>query len=152
MISKWKSRIHTSSVQWHRIHITIPKVREEIEQEHREEILNQASPKPVGLTPNFISMSPVKALFRSPTPLCCVDYNILLTLVLVPFPVSNSPHQVSQGSGFSSILGCPRQGLSFTVSHSGLSVPPHRDTLDTLMFSGLSLVGKRDSIPSLFYS
>lgn len=110
------------------------------------------STKQVGLTPNFISMSPVKALFRSPTPSCCVDYNILLTLVLVPLPVSNSPHQLSQSSGFSNILGCPRQGLSFTVSHNGLSVPPHRDTLDTLMFSGLSLVGKRDSIHSIFYS
>jgi hypothetical protein len=76
-----------------------------------------------------VSMSDVKALFRSPTPFC-VDSNTLLSLGLVPLPVSSFSQQIFHDSGNSNILGPPiNPGFTFTASYNGLSRYPRRDTM-----------------------
>jgi hypothetical protein len=56
-----------------------------------------------------ISMSDVKALFRSATPFWFVDCNSILSLWLVPLSVSRFPQQIAHCHSISNILGSPRQ-------------------------------------------
>ena len=79
-----------------------------------------------------ISMFDVRILFRSPTLFSVVNCNTLLSLGLVPRPVSSSPQQVSHGSCISNILGSLRQSRlhlhSFTQwplrdLHAGTPLP-----------------------------
>ena len=55
------------------------------------------------------SMSDINALFRSTTSFSFVVCNKLLSLGLLPLPVSSFSWQVSLGSGISNLLGSPRQ-------------------------------------------
>ena len=83
-------------------------------------------------------MTDVKVLFRAPTPFSFVDCSTLLSLGLVPLPVSrHPPWQVSHVSGISNILDSPRQSSSnFIASHSGFSSrPPFGDNPYTCLVS-----------------
>ena len=90
--------------------------------EHSKEILDQSKTKNQFENSKLcISMSDVKMFFRSPTPFSFVDCNTLLSLGLVPLPVSSSPWQVSHGSGISNILGSPRQSRLHLHSFSTMA-------------------------------
>ena len=65
-----------------------------------------------------ISMSDIKGLFTSPTPFSLVDYNTLLSLGLVPHPVSSSLWQVCHDSGISTSWALPKVNLGFTFTVS----------------------------------
>lgn len=54
-----------------------------------------------------LSMSDIKALFRSPDPFRFVDYSTLFSLGLVLQSISSSPWQVSHDSEIFNILGSP---------------------------------------------
>lgn len=83
------------------------------EGEHSEKILGQIKSKTNWTDSKLcISRSGVKARFRSPTPFNFLDSNTLLSLGLVPSPVSSFPRQVFHDSGISSILESPRQSSS----------------------------------------
>lgn len=61
--------------------------------EHRKEILDQSKTKnQLGKSPNSASLSDVKILLR------LAEGNALLSLGLVPLPISSSPWQVSNSS------------------------------------------------------
>lgn len=59
----------------------------------------------------WISMSNVKALFRSAAPFRSVDWNTLLSIGLIPHPVSSFLWKISHSSGFCIILRSPRVQL-----------------------------------------
>ena len=85
-------------------------------------------------------MSDVKKLFRSPTPFSFVDCSTLLSLGLVPLPVSSSPQQVSHDSGISNISGLQgNPGFTFPASCNGLSRPLCRDIPNTHLTSATFL-------------
>ena len=74
---------------------------------------------------HYISVSDVKALFRSPNLFCFVDCSIILFLCMLPIPVISFPRQVSHGSGIFIILGLPGDfkiewASTKTYSHSGI--------------------------------
>jgi hypothetical protein len=57
---------------------------------HSEEILEQSkTKKPEGKTPNSVSTFCAKMVLRSPTPPSFIDCSTLLSLELVPHPVSS---------------------------------------------------------------
>ena len=66
------------------------------EREHSGEILdqNKTEDQP-GKLKSLYSMSDVKTLFRSPRPFSSDDYNMLLSLGLVPLPVRSSSWHLS---------------------------------------------------------
>lgn len=104
--------------------------------EPSEEILDQKQDQTsVGYTQNFVSMSDVKVLFRSPTPSSFVESCRGLSLRLVPLPVSSSPWQVSHESGILTILGSPvKSGSTPTALCNGLSGPLCRDSLGLCLY------------------
>jgi hypothetical protein len=71
---------------------------------------------PAGQTPN--SLSPClmpRGLFRSLTPFSFVDCNTLLSLGLIPLPVSSFPRQVPHDSSMPNIWGSPRRSRIASV-------------------------------------
>lgn len=81
----------------------------------------------------WISTTDVKALFRSPTPFSFVDCSTLLSLGLLPHPVSRFLRLVYHDSGIANIMGFP--GFTLTASCNGLSGPSCRDVPDTHLAS-----------------
>ena len=61
-----------------------------------------------------ISMTDIKAVFRSPLLFIFVDCTKLLSPELVSLPVSSFPQQISHGSDISNILRSPRQLQLYT--------------------------------------
>lgn len=76
-----------------------------------------------------ISMSDIQVFFRPFTPSGFVDCHRLVSLGLVPLPVSTFPWQVPHSSGISNIVGSPvKSRLHSHSSHNGLSLGLHAGT------------------------
>ena len=85
-------------------------------------------------------MSEVKMFFRSPTPFYIVNCNTLLSLGMIPLPVSIFPWQVSHSLASQTSWGLQANpGFNFRASHNGLFRPPFRDTPDTCLASATFL-------------
>jgi len=95
------------SVQWYRIFITISRGKGG---GTVEKYWTKAALKPAGQTPTlWLSMSNVKALFRSLIQFSFVDCNTLPCLGLAPYPVCSSPHSpdiTTLSWGLQFIAGC----------------------------------------------
>ena len=98
------------------------------ERENSEEIVGQSKTKNQLCKLQTLHLhSNVKTLFIFSAPFSFVDYNILLSLGLVPFPVSSSPQQVFHDAGISNILGGGL--LSNVILHPPLSEHIHVYTI-----------------------
>jgi hypothetical protein len=81
-------------------------------------------------------VSDVKALFRSPTPFIFVNWKKLLSLRLVPLPISSLARQLSQGSGISNILRYPRLLQLYSFLFPGLGCT--HDLLGASFWAGVT--------------
>jgi hypothetical protein len=81
-------------------------------------------------------MSDVKALFRSPTPFIFVAWNTLLSLGLVPLPISSFPWQASHHFKVSNILGSQHNPGSPSQLHTMASLGLHAGTRVPLTMPG----------------
>lgn len=90
-------------------------------------------------------------LFRSPTPFIFVEYNTLLSLVLVPFPISSSSWKIPHDSHVSNIPDSPRQSglFTFTSFHNALSKHSFTTVIWLTPLFYLFTVG--NSIAAIFY-
>lgn len=108
-----------------------------VEREHGGKYWAKARPKTSWTNSKLcISTSDDKTLFRPPTPFSFVDCHTLLSLGLVPLPVSSSPQQVSHSSGIPQHLGVSKAiQASLSQLHAVASLGLHAGTFLTRLAS-----------------